>query len=79
MKKILTFFSLFFFIVPAWADIIPERINNSTTIIEKGVGLGTVIAVVTSWSRNHSVVWAVFHGLCSWLYVVYFVITRDDK
>ena len=41
-----------------------------------GIGLGTVIAVVLSWSANHSVLWAVLHGFLGWLYVVYYVVTR---
>jgi hypothetical protein len=26
------------------------------------IGLGTVIAVVVSWSRNKSILWAIIHG-----------------
>lgn len=48
-------------------------------VVHDGVGLGAVIAVVTSWSRNRSVLWAIFHGVCSWIYVIYFVLTRDNK
>lgn len=40
------------------------------TIINQGVGLGTVIAVVTSWSRNKSILLAIIHGIFSWLYVI---------
>jgi hypothetical protein len=36
-----------------------------------GVGLGTIIAVVISWSRNKSVLWAIIHGILGWLYVIY--------
>jgi hypothetical protein len=39
-----------------------------------GIGLGTIIAVVVSWSRNKSVLWAIIHGLLGWLYVIYAVI-----
>jgi hypothetical protein len=38
------------------------------------IGLGTIIAVVISWSRNKSVLWAIIHGLLGWLYVIYAVI-----
>lgn len=41
-----------------------------------GIGLGTVIAAILSWSANHSVLWAVLHGILGWLYVVYYVVTR---
>lgn len=53
-------------------------IINNQTIIKEGVSLGAVIAVVTSWSRNQSVLWAILHGIFSWLYVIYFVLTRNN-
>jgi len=39
--------------------------------IAPGVGLGTIIAVVISWSRNKSILWAIVHGILGWLYVIY--------
>ena len=36
-----------------------------------GIGLGTIIAVVVSWSRNKSILWAIIHGLLGWIYVIY--------
>lgn len=41
-----------------------------------GVGLGTVIAVVISWSRNHSILWAIIHGILGWLYVIYAILVK---
>lgn len=29
-----------------------------------------------SFNVNHSVLWAIVHGLLSWIYVVYYVIVR---
>jgi hypothetical protein len=52
---------------------------NNTTIIREGVGLGSVIAVVASWSRNQSILWAILHGIFSWFYVIYFAVTRENK
>jgi hypothetical protein len=46
------------------------------TVIHDGVGLGTVIAVVLSWQRNRSIWWAIFHGICSWIYVIYWAATQ---
>ena len=46
--------------------------------IDGGIGLGSIIAVVASWSRNQSVLLAIVHGLLGWIYVVYFVFTRDE-
>jgi hypothetical protein len=44
--------------------------------INLGVALGVSIAVVLSWSRNASILWAILHGFLNWIYVVYFAITR---
>ena len=41
-----------------------------------GIGLGTAIAVTISWSVNKSIIWAVIHGVLSWLYVIYYALTR---
>jgi len=46
------------------------------TFIHSGIGLGSVIAVVLSWERNKSVLWAILHGIFGWFYVIYYVITR---
>lgn len=35
--------------------------------------LGLVIAVVLSWSVNHSILWMAIHGSLSWLYVGYYI------
>ncbi|MBI4408166.1 MAG: hypothetical protein HY561_00565 [Gemmatimonadetes bacterium] len=39
-----------------------------------GIGIGTALAITISWSLNKSILWAIFHGLLSWVYVVYYVI-----
>ncbi len=42
-----------------------------------GVGLGTIIAVVISWTRNKSVLWAIIHGILGWFYVIYAIIVKE--
>jgi hypothetical protein len=42
-----------------------------------GVGLGTIIAVVISWTRNKSILWAIIHGILGWLYVIYAVLVKE--
>ena len=41
-----------------------------------GIGLGTVIAVVISWSKWHNILWAIIHGFFGWLYVLYYLLTK---
>ena len=39
--------------------------------------IGFWLAVFLSWSANHSIWWAILHGLFSWTYVCYhFVILK---
>jgi len=40
-----------------------------------GIGIGTVIAIVASWSVNHSILWAFLHALIGWIYVIYWFFT----
>ncbi len=41
-----------------------------------GIGFGSALAIAISWSVNKSILWAIFHGFLSWLYVLYYAITR---
>ena len=41
-----------------------------------GFGFGSAIAIVCSWQRNRSILWAIIAGILSWLYVIYFALTR---
>jgi len=33
---------------------------------------GMILAMIMSWELNHSIIWALLHGWCSWLYVAYY-------
>lgn len=72
-KLYLTFAFLFVFASVAFCQN-DTQIKN--TVIQNGVGLGTVIAVAISWSRNNSILWAIIHGILGWLYVIYYYFTR---
>jgi hypothetical protein len=41
-------------------------------ILNEIMTFGGVIAVCISWSVNHSILWAMLHGMCSWGYVIYY-------
>ncbi len=41
-------------------------------------GLGMMLAVVLSWSANHSIGWAFVHGLLGWFYVIARVVGCAD-
>ncbi len=43
--------------------------------VKTGIGFGSALAITISWSVNHSILWAIVHGVFSWLYVIYYYLT----
>ena len=41
-----------------------------------GISFGSCLAMVISYTTGHSIPWAIFHGLLSWVYVIYFAIVH---
>jgi hypothetical protein len=39
-----------------------------------GVSFGSALAMAISYTNNHSILWAIIHGILSWLYVIYFAL-----
>ena len=39
-----------------------------------GSSFGSALAIAISYTNNHSLLWAIIHGIFSWLYVVYFAL-----
>jgi hypothetical protein len=54
----------------------PEYRAATQTVTKAGIGLGTALAVTISWSLHASIIWAIVHGILSWFYVIYYVLTR---
>lgn len=48
------------------------RIEMVKSSVKSGVSFGSALAMVISWSANKSILWAIFHGLLSWFYVIYY-------
>lgn len=46
--------------------------STTYTATSSGLGFGSALAMTISWSLWHSIFWAIVHGLCSWLYVIYY-------
>ena len=42
-----------------------------------GVGFGSALAIAISYTANHSILWAIIHGIFGWLYVIYFALFRS--
>lgn len=47
-------------------------------VAQSGLTLGAVLAVVCSWERNRSIFWAIIAGILSWIYVIYFALSRSS-
>jgi len=59
--------------------LLAQIADQSVIVTQTGIGLGSVIAVVCSWDRNRSILWAILAGILSWFYVIYFALTRTTK
>jgi len=51
-----------------------EHKSNAAKV---GIGFGSALAITISWSAHKSILWAIIHGFLSWIYVIYFVLTRE--
>jgi len=57
----------------------PPRVNTrarSAQVVKAGASFGSALAIAISWSEHHSILWAIVQGFLSWLYVLYYAITR---
>lgn len=71
---------IFFFLCIISFELFAQSQSNSFTnkAVDGGIGLGSILAVVASWSRNKSILFGILHGLLGWVYVIYFVFTREN-
>ncbi|MCI8880094.1 MAG: hypothetical protein HFH27_08965 [Clostridiaceae bacterium] len=51
-----------------------NRQSAVQTTVKSGITFGSALAMVISYTTWQSVGWAIFHGLLSWGYVIYFVL-----
>jgi hypothetical protein len=47
---------------------------RSKTVVSSGISFGSALAMILSYTKWHSILWAIFHGILSWAYVIYFAI-----
>lgn len=48
--------------------------NRFLSHIKTGVSFGSCLAMVISYVNWNSVLWAIFHGLLGWIYVIYYLL-----
>ena len=56
-----------------WTHTVSRTVKNTA---KAGIPFGSCLAMVISYTAWHSIPWAIFHGLLSWVYVIYFVIVH---
>lgn len=42
--------------------------------VTAGISFGSCLAMVISYTAWQSILWAIFHGLLGWVYVIYYFI-----
>ena len=50
--------------------------STRVEVVRSGIGFGSALAIAISWNANHSILWAILHGVFSWFYVIYYALTR---
>ena len=48
-------------------------------VFSSGISMGSALAMILSWDRSHSILWAILHGILSWFYVIYYALTRGSS
>ena len=48
--------------------------KSKTEVIEVGYSMGSILAMILSYSTNESILWAILHCFFSWFYVIYHAI-----
>jgi hypothetical protein len=54
-----------------------HKVERTREVVRSGITMGSALAIAISWSTHQSILWAIIHGFFSWLYVIYFAITRN--
>ena len=47
---------------------------ESKSTINSGLSMGAALAMILSFAKWHSILWAILHGFCGWFYVIYYAI-----
>lgn len=50
--------------------------GRSVKVAKAGASFGSALAIAISWGEHHSILWSIVDGFLSWVYVIYFALTR---
>jgi hypothetical protein len=59
--------------------ILLQEVSNYNTGISAGSAIFSSIAVVCSWTRKRSLLWAFIAGVLSIFYMIYWYLTRTEE
>lgn len=45
--------------------------DKSNSSAAGGITIGMILAIVLSWTTNHSILLCILHAFLSWIYVIY--------
>jgi hypothetical protein len=60
-------------------NLIDSNQTITNTAITSGIGIGNALAVSICWSETKSVLSSAIAGLFGWLYVIYYLLTRERQ
>ena len=52
----------------------PRRRRYRSQIVKSGLSFGSALAMVLSYVEHKSILYAILHGILSWIYVIYYAI-----
>ena len=53
--------------------------DTSRMFIGNGIGIGSALAIAICWTRTNSVLTSILAGIFGWLYVIYYLIIRENE
>jgi hypothetical protein len=57
-----------------WEDLAMKSDSAVSKSVKAGVSFGSALAMIISYTAWHSILWAIFHGMLSWVYVIYYAL-----
>ena len=56
-----------------------ENNNIAKSSAKAGISFGACLAMIISYVKWNSILWAVIHGIMGWIYVIYYIIKYGWK
>ena len=58
----------------AKVKVVRPRRRYRSHVVSTGLSFGSALAIVLSYVEHKSIIWAILHGILSWIYVIYYAI-----